>query len=321
MHSELPLVTFVIPTHNRAHILRDCLESVVNQTYKNIEVVAVNDNSSDNTEEILSEYSLRYNYFKFFKSSGIGGNAARNFGVEKASGEYIAFMDDDDICELFRIEEQIKPVLQSNFKYDFVISSFYIFNADGKKIEQVDFLKPLDSIGFTVRWLVKKSLIEKAGGFDESQPALQDVEFFWRLKNYANIYFSPKIVVKVRNSSISVTKDHTKMINAIKRLLELHGNKMNEYERNYWLVNLCKKYAFQNDWEGYKSSFKRINKLRMPVSGMMLLLIYKLKNTFLIKVHSKMQIEAFRFKNFLKKSLKFSFRSFHISTNRQSYPR
>jgi glycosyltransferase involved in cell wall biosynthesis len=301
MNAVNPLVSIVIPTHNRAHILKECLESVVRQTYDNIEVVVVNDNSTDNTEEILKEYASLYNFFKYYQSSGIGGNAARNLGVKKAAGDYIAFMDDDDICELFRIEAQMKPILESSYKYNFVISSFYIFNSQGKKIEQVDFLKPLDSVGFTVRWLIKKSIIEKAGGFDTRQPALQDVEFFWRLKEYSNIYFSPQTVVRVRDSSISITKDHSKMINAISRLLELHGSKMRPYERNYWTINLCKKYAYQNDWDNYRLSFKKLNKIKMPVSAIMLFFIYQLKNTFLIKVHSKLLYKSFRLKNFFKR--------------------
>ena len=79
---NLPLVSFVIPTHNRANVLRDCLESVVNQTYANLEVIVVNDNSKDNTEEILKEYSSKYTFFRHFDSDHKSGNAVRNLGIK-----------------------------------------------------------------------------------------------------------------------------------------------------------------------------------------------------------------------------------------------
>ncbi|MBK9285116.1 MAG: glycosyltransferase family 2 protein [Sphingobacteriaceae bacterium] len=65
MNSKTPIVSFVIPTHNRANVIRDCLESVVNQTYRNIEIVVVNDNSTDHTLKILEEYQNKYNFSVF----------------------------------------------------------------------------------------------------------------------------------------------------------------------------------------------------------------------------------------------------------------
>ncbi len=284
---ELPLVSFIIPTHNRADVLRDCLESVVNQTYTNIEVVVVNDNSQDNTDDILSEYKNRYKFFNYYNNDGKGGNAARNFGIKMANGEYIAFMDDDDICELFRIEEQMKPILENNFYYNFVVSSFYLFGRNGEKKQVTDYLKPVDSIGFTVRWLVKKEILLKVGGFDTEQPALQDVEFFWRLKDISKIFFSKKCVVKVRNSDISVSKNPDKMIDGIKRLLDLHGNKMGKFEQNMWLMNLCKKYAAKNDWINFRLFYKKLNKKTMPFSSLFIFAASFFKSKKALVLHSR----------------------------------
>lgn len=289
MISSLPLVTFVIPTHNRADVLRDCLESVVKQTYQNVEVIVINDNSKDNTNDILTEYSNKYNFFTFYNNPGNGGNAARNHGVEMAKGEYIAFMDDDDICELNRIEEQMKPILNSNFKYNFTVSAFSIFNSFGQTTEIVDFLKPMQSMGFTVRWLIKKDLIIDSGGFDLNQPALQDVEFFWRMRENAEIFYINKPLINVRDSQISITKDPYKMINAIKRLLELHSDKMNEREQNLWLVKLCKKLSYIEDWSEYEQCLGKMKKNRMPITIIFLYITYWTRKNFILKIHTKIQ--------------------------------
>jgi len=293
--SNLPLVSFVIPTHNRAELLRKCLDSVINQTYKNLEVIVIDDNSTDKTSRILEEYSNRDTAFKYYKNDGVGGNAARNLGVRLANGDYIAFMDDDDICEPFRISEQMKPVIESNFKYDFVISSF-TFYSKGKKVDVVDYLKPLDSIGFTVRWLVKKELIIRAGFFDVNQPSLQDVEFFWRLKSLANLYYSKISVVKVMSSDVSVTKNKEKMITGITRLLKLHGDKMGSYEKNHWIILLCKKYASLENWEQYETYFNQLNKTATPISNIVLRIASQMKNNTILKVHSRFTSYYFKYR-------------------------
>ncbi|MBK9285117.1 MAG: glycosyltransferase family 2 protein [Sphingobacteriaceae bacterium] len=106
-----------------------------------------------------------------------------------AKGDYISFMDDDDICELFRIEQQMKPIIESGFKFNFIISSFSIFSKTGETVKIYDYLLKTDSIGYTVRWLLKRELLLEAGLFDTSQPNIEEVELFFRLKQKAQIFF------------------------------------------------------------------------------------------------------------------------------------
>lgn len=281
-----PLVSFVIPTHNRATVIRDCLESVVNQTYKNIEVIVVDDNSSDNTQSILAEYSSRYNFFRHFLNTGKGPSSARNLGIEKASGEYIAFMDDDDICELFRIEEQIKPILEGK-DYNFIASAFSLLNSAGR-IRKVYNYRMSESLGFTVRWLVNKKLLEKSGGFDLLQTNLEEVELFWRLKDSAKIFFGPVPVVKVRESPVSISKNPSTMIDAIIRLLNLHGEKMSEIEKNKWLIYLCKKLTEIQDWKSYIFYVNKINKNKDLLIFIILKFAHIFKSTSILKIYFKL---------------------------------
>jgi glycosyltransferase involved in cell wall biosynthesis len=304
MNTCSPMVSFVIPTYNRANVISKCFDSVVNQTYKNIEIVVINDKSTDNTTDILKEYCRRYSFFRYYTNDGKGPSSARNMGIEKAKGEYIAFMDDDDLCESFRIEEQMQPVIESNFKYDFIISRFYAYDSEGKKPRITDYPRSIDSIGFTQRWLVKKDLLLECGGFDAEQPNLEEIELFWRLKNIAKIYFQPKPVVKVSNLPVSLTKDNSKMISGILRLLKLHGNKMSNFEKNIWLITLFKKYALMDQWEESGKYFTSINKLRVPFSSIFLYIAYLLKDSYLLSIHSRLQREYFKFRDFRYKLVK-----------------
>ena len=281
------MVSFVIPTHNRANVLRDCLESVVNQTYKNIEVVVVNDNSTDSTLEILEEYQNTYDFFKFFNNDGKGVCAARNLGIRMAKGDYIAFMDDDDICELFRIEAQMEPILNSGFKFNFIISSFSIFSKTGQTIKVYNYLLKTDSVGYTVRWLIKRDLLLEAGLFDTAQPNIEEVELFFRLKEKSQIYFSPVPVVKVRESQVSLTKDNDKMIKGIQRLLELHSDKMGWYEKNSWLINLCKKYIEQQNYENFKIYYEQLAKDHFRLNRYAVVLSYKIKSMLPARIYDR----------------------------------
>lgn len=90
----MKLVSAIITTHNRLSLLKRAVESALSQTYKNIEVIVVDDASTDGTPEYCNELPLRYIYIP--KEESRGGNHARNLGILAAKGEYVAFLDDDD---------------------------------------------------------------------------------------------------------------------------------------------------------------------------------------------------------------------------------
>ena len=104
----MELVSSIITTHNRADLLKRAIESVLNQTYKNIECLVVDDNSTDNTREVCSQYSIHYIYIP--KEESRGGNYARNIGIKASKGEYCAFLDDDDYWLPQKIEKQVELI-------------------------------------------------------------------------------------------------------------------------------------------------------------------------------------------------------------------
>lgn len=92
-------ISVIVPVYNTDKYLAKCLDSLVNQTLEDIEILVVNDGSSDNSQQIIEDYSLRFDQLKSFVKENGGLSDARNFGVERAEGEYIAFVDSDDFVD------------------------------------------------------------------------------------------------------------------------------------------------------------------------------------------------------------------------------
>ena len=122
MSSSLqPLVSVVIPTYNRADLISRAIASVCSQSYQNLEIIVVNDNSQDNTEEVVREIAQgdsRINYYRH--SNNLGGSVARNTGIKKATGEYIAFLDSDDIWLPQKLELQLRAIAKN--RHDKIVS-------------------------------------------------------------------------------------------------------------------------------------------------------------------------------------------------------
>ncbi len=95
MAKENPLISVIIPTYNRANFLGEAIESVLSQTYKNLEVIIIDDGSTDDTRQLIEKYTDKRIIYLYQEHGGT--SAARNKGIQEAKGEYIAFLDSDDI--------------------------------------------------------------------------------------------------------------------------------------------------------------------------------------------------------------------------------
>lgn len=199
MNSITELVSAVITTHNRLELLKRAIDSVLTQTYANIECIVVSDASTDGTDE----YCKSRNDIRFIsipKSDSHGGNYARNLGIRAASGEYVAFLDDDDVWLPTKIEKQVallkekdcecvyclrkKQVYRNNkFIKEFPETTKYAFEGDlSKKIFR-------HYITNTSCILATKSLLEEIGGFDENLLKIQEYELCIRIAQKTEIYY------------------------------------------------------------------------------------------------------------------------------------
>lgn len=106
VNEMMPLVSVVIPTFNRKKMLLEAIDSVVEQTYKNVEIIVIDDGSSDGSGEAVR--SLTDSRIRYYWKENAGVSSARNYGVEVSNGKYVSFLDSDDVYERFCIEEKIK---------------------------------------------------------------------------------------------------------------------------------------------------------------------------------------------------------------------
>lgn len=112
MKSQEPLVSVIVPTYNRAAIVPRALQSIINQTYQNLEVIVVDDASSDNTQEVITGFhDPRIRYLRHDRNRG--GSVARNTGIHAAHGEYLAFLDSDDEWLSEKLAIQIAEMLKT----------------------------------------------------------------------------------------------------------------------------------------------------------------------------------------------------------------
>lgn len=132
------MVSIIIPTYNRANIISETLDSVLNQKFTELECIIVDDHSNDDTEIIVQQFVSSDSRFSFYKRPVEmlkGANSCRNFGFEKAKGKYIKFLDSDDLITDDCLEKQV-AILKSNQNIKVCFSYGRYFNDSTKKLEE-----------------------------------------------------------------------------------------------------------------------------------------------------------------------------------------
>lgn len=127
------LVSVIVPVYNSEKYIRRCIESIINQSYKNIELILINDGSTDNSSEICKEYSRSDNRIRVIDTENSGPSAARNIGIENSKGSFIFFIDSDDFIENYALDLLIKNYNQ--YKADITVCDFNKikdYNSDSK---------------------------------------------------------------------------------------------------------------------------------------------------------------------------------------------
>ena len=217
-----PLISVVIPTHSGAQVICRAVDSVLSQTYPNIEVVVVDDNGKGTEEQITTEKSMekytsdsRVKYLAHDVS--LHGSAARNTGVKHSSGEFIALLDDDDYFLPNNLEEHYETQKCLDDSYGVTFCGMHIVRG---KIEEdiiakqegdvlVDFLMGRMRVGSSLV-MIRRSVYDEFNGFDESFKRHQDWEFLTRIFTKYKLASTHKIgVVKInldRNSATNPQK-------------------------------------------------------------------------------------------------------------------
>lgn len=207
MSEARPSVSIVIPVYNGSNYMRDAIDSALAQTYRNIEVLVVNDGSTDNgeTREVALSYGDRIRYFE--KENG-GVSTALNLGLREMAGDYFAWLSHDDYFGDNRIEEDMALVQATGAK----ITYSRMFEVDQAKVFRSESVRTLErtnspydtlalsGIGFC-SMTVHRSCFETVGHFNEVSKTLQDVEMILLLSRYFTFYHN--------KNAISYSRDHS----------------------------------------------------------------------------------------------------------------
>lgn len=214
-----PLVSIIIPTFNRAHLIGETLDSVMAQTYANWECIVVDDGSNDETGKLLATYCEKDNRFQYHHRPSErpkGANACRNYGFELSKGEYINWFDDDDLMHQEKLLIQVEALENSN--YNFSVCQTLIFE---NSIEDIVGLRSeniysddifYDYLTQKISWLTqaplwKESFLKNFDYlFDEELQAAQEWEFHCRIlascKDY-DVINVPLVYIRQHSESIS----------------------------------------------------------------------------------------------------------------------
>jgi glycosyltransferase involved in cell wall biosynthesis len=207
-----PLVSVVIPTFNRAGLVVNAIESVFAQTFKDYEVVVVDDGSTDNTREALEPYGRRIRYFY---QTNRGASAAQNKGIELATGEWISILADDDEWLPTKLERQLEVLGQfgSDFGACFTNCEYTANSAIrqttfemvglrtqpvfGALDDPVRYILARDVVIWVQSVLVRKSLVAEVGAFDEAMVVAEDTDLLIRLALRTRFCFVAEPLVRI----------------------------------------------------------------------------------------------------------------------------
>lgn len=228
-----PIISCITPTFNRSELLSKAIESTINQSYENWEMIIVDDGSTDNTEDVVKKIINTDNRIKYFLNPGKGGSAARNYGVKQAKGEWIAFLDDDDENLPHRFQSQLDAAIKSNSS--FVVSGYNKrTRKPGDTGEDVRLELKGMGAGFPSRWLIKKELLEKVRGFDESFPSMQEIELSYRISKYEDFVLHNDVVTVKYHTPNSVSKRKDNALRGKMLLVKKHSAIIPSNELNWW---------------------------------------------------------------------------------------
>lgn len=320
------MISVIIPTYNSSRHICEAVDSVLTQTYKNFEIIVVDDGSSDDTREVLKKYNEKIRYI-FQKNSGPG--IARNKGIEIANGEFIAFLDADDAWLPDKLFEQVK-IFERDGDAALVYCNGVFVDAIGNILNKktanttASYANQLKSISFIELVnrrdiypslvLVRKKILQDFGSFEPLY--LNEEYFLWLKIAYANkVYFLDKVLVrrKYLSQSLSHLKPKTSRIAELKGF-KVAGTMFPKFRRSfkrklaksryilgrsefsdkhYWRAYLCLKAAISaNPFVGLlfcQNSDSIVQVVKKIIAPFILIFFLRLPEKYKIKVANSLK--------------------------------
>lgn len=284
-------VSIVIPVYNAGKYLRNTIESIINQTYRNIEVILVDDGSKDNSLEICNEYAIKDKRIVVVHSKiNKGVSHARNKGIDLVTGEYILFIDSDDTINKEYVFEMMK--INKDDVYDLVICNFENIYIDEKNITKKKNIIDISSLSgnfFCDYYYLKSTLLtpwgklykisiikEKKIRFSEKMTTAEDYMFnlayyeFVKKYKYINLYlynyFQRKTMSLSKVFTINTCKMHLETMKREVDFFEKYNVKNREVMLGDALVIRCLDYMVIKESISYNESKKRLKNLRLMMN-------------------------------------------------------
>lgn len=224
--SDLPLISVIIPAYNAEAYIAKTLNSVLSQTYHNIEVIVIDDGSSDRTLESIQQFAQKDERVTIVQQTNQGVAAARNKGIQTAQGQFIAFLDADDFWFPANLEKQMRLMLSSSFQTGFV----YAWSVDIDEHDQItggfhaaqvsgnvySLLLCHNFLGNASSTLIRKDCFDRVGDFREQFKRLdaqgcEDWDLHLRIAEVYSCQVVPEFLIGYRKSENSMSHDYLKM--------------------------------------------------------------------------------------------------------------
>ena len=225
------MISIVLPSFNRAQVLSKAVESILRQTYKDFELIIVDDGSTDNTADVVKNFND--DRIVYVRQENAGACVARNNGIEHSRGEYIAVQDSDDIWHEDKLEKQLKTIQDKNA--DIVFCRMNRMSG-GKKIGLVSdyfkegFLsKDVMPMSIGTQTLVGKSIVFKQEKFDPEMPRFQEFELLVRAQKNYSIYCMEEPLVDYHLQNDSISKHPERYLQAWNLMLKKHPDFLKMY--------------------------------------------------------------------------------------------
>ena len=262
------LISVIIPAHNTAHYIGRAIRSVLAQTYRNFEIIVVDDCSSDNLAEVIAQFNDKHIHYIRHEINR-GGSAARNTGLNIAKGEYIAFLDSDDEWFADKLQKQLDLFQKSPNDVGMVYTGWrWIREKDGKIIQDKNpahrgnlhqLLLSVDCIGSMSTPLIVTAHLRSIGGFDESLPARQDWDLWLRLSKVCMYDFVPEVLVNYFIRGGSISSSGSGKIKGTEMVLEKYRAEFNQNKNslaNHYIV-LTILYLLENNLPAARRSIHK----------------------------------------------------------------
>jgi len=225
-NSHPPLVSVIIPAYNAEAFISETLNSVLSQTYKNIEVLVVDDGSQDRTSEIVESFAAKDSRVVLLNQFNQGATAARNLAIEKSRGEFIAPIDADDIWYPKKLEKQVQRMVQADLSVGLVYAwsthidekGLLIGSGRTSRLEGDIYIALVQDnfVGSGSAPLIRRECFEKVGGYnyklkEQNAEGCADWDLYLRIAEYYEFRVVPEFLIGYRQLVSSMSSNHQKM--------------------------------------------------------------------------------------------------------------